>query len=164
MCIRDSVGTVGQLDTYPGAVNIIPGEVHLSLDLRGELDEARDQVWQSISDAVDEITARRALSWSSREMHNAAAVFCAPGLQDVIAEGISNTLSPDRIRGGAPTLFSPAGHDAMTMAAITDVGMLFLRNPDGISHHPDEDVAEGDIAVGIRALAEAVLHLAAARG
>ena len=59
------VGTVGQLDTYPGAVNIIPGEVHLSLDLRGELDEARDQVWQSISDAVDEITARRALSWSS---------------------------------------------------------------------------------------------------
>ena len=60
-----------------------------------------------------------------------------------------------------PSLFSPAGHDGMAIGAITDVGMLFLRNPDGISHHPDEAVSAGDVALGIQALAEAVLHLAA---
>ena len=49
----------------------------------------------------------------------------------------------------------------MAIGAITDVGMLFLRNPDGISHHPDEAVSGDDVALGIRALAEAVLQLAA---
>ena len=45
----------------------------------------------------------------------------------------------------------------MALGAIAEVGMLFLRNPDGISHHPDEAVSAGDVAHGIRALAEAVL-------
>ena len=67
------------------------------------------------------------------------------------------------IEGEAPTLFS-RGHDAMAIGAITGVGMLFLRNPDGISHHPDEAVSAADVAAGIRALAEAVLGLGAERG
>ena len=68
--------------------------------------------------------------------------------QDVVRAGIG---------GGAPTLFSRAGHDAMAIGALTGVGMLFLRNPDGISHHPDEAVSSADVAAGIRALAEAGL-------
>lgn len=51
----------------------------------------------------------------------------------------------------------------MAMSSVADVGMLFLRNPDGISHHPDELVSAGDVALGIRALAESVLQLAADR-
>ena len=46
------------------------------------------------------------------------------------------------------------------VARLTDVGMLFLRNPDGISHHPDEGVAAADVERGIAALAAAVVHLA----
>ena len=76
-----------------------------------------------------------------------------------MAAGIRATL-PVR-SDAAPVLFSPAGHDGMALGAITDVGMLFLRNPDGISHHPDEFVSAGDVAHGIRALAESILHLAA---
>jgi allantoate deiminase len=49
----------------------------------------------------------------------------------------------------------------MAIGSITDVGMLFLRNPDGISHHPDEAVSAGDVGLGIRALAEAILLRAA---
>ncbi|AOX45725.1 allantoate amidohydrolase [Microbacterium sp. BH-3-3-3] len=146
------VGTVGQLEAFPGAVNVVPGEAHLSLDLRGEFDTTRDDTWNAISAELDAIMGRRGLRWSAREVHSAPAVFCAPLLQDVVRAGIG---------GEAPTLFSRAGHDAMAIGAITDVGMLFLRNPDGISHHPDEAVAGGDVAVGIRALAEAVLHLGA---
>ena len=144
------IGTVGQLEAFPGAVNVVPGEVHFSLDLRGEFDDTRDHTWAEISRELDAIMGRRGLRWRAREVHSAAAVFCAPLLQDVVRAGIG---------GEAPTLFSRAGHDAMSIGAITGVGMLFLRNPDGISHHPDEAVTAADVAAGLRAFAEAVLHL-----
>lgn len=146
------IGTVGRLEAFPGAVNVVPGEAHFSLDLRGEFDDTRDHTWHEISRELDAIMGRRGLRWRAREVHSAPAVFCAPLLQDVVRAGIG---------AEAPTLFSRAGHDAMSIGAITGVGMLFLRNPDGISHHPDEAVAGADVEAGIRALAEAVLHLAA---
>ncbi|MET0296663.1 MAG: allantoate amidohydrolase [Microbacterium sp.] len=156
------IGTVGQLEAYPGAVNIVPGEARLSLDLRGEFDGERDRVWDAISREVDEIMGARGLRWHAREIHSAPAVFCAPLLQDVVREGILSTL-PDGADEPA-VIFSRAGHDGMAIGAVTDVGMLFLRNPDGISHHPDEAVSAADVARGIRALAEAVLHRAAEPG
>jgi len=156
------IGTVGQLEAFPGAMNVVPGEARFSLDLRGELDGHRDEVWNALSLELDAIMGRRGLRWRADEVHNAAAVGCAPLLQDVVREGIATTLAPG---ADAPaTLFSPAGHDGMSIGAITDIGMLFLRNPDGISHHPDEDVSTDDVAHGLRALAESVLHLAAERG
>jgi allantoate deiminase len=153
------IGTVGQLEAYPGAVNVVPGEARFSLDLRGEFDETRDHVWDELSRELDAIMGRRGLRWSSREVHSAAAVMCAPLLQDVVREGIGAADAPG---GEDPAvIFSRAGHDAMSIGAITDVGMLFLRNPDGISHHPGESVSAPDVALGIRALAESVLALAA---
>ena len=104
---------------------------------------------------------RRGLRWRAREVHSAAAVMCAPLLQDVVRAGNLATL-PDGADDPA-TIFSRAGHDGMAIGAITDVGMLFLRNPDGISHHPDEAVSAADVALGIRALAESVLQLAGER-
>lgn len=149
------VGTVGRFEAFPGAVNVIPGEVKFSLDLRGEFDGERDRVWDALARELDDIMGRRGLRWRSREVHSAPAVFCAPLLQDVVAGGIRATLPP---RSEAPpVIFSRAGHDGMSLGAVTDVGMLFLRNPEGISHHPDESVSAGDVAHGIRALAEAVL-------
>jgi allantoate deiminase len=153
------IGTVGQLEAFPGAVNIVPGEAHLSLDLRGEHDDSRDRVWEAISVELDVIMGRRGLGWQAREIHSAAAVMCAPLLRDVVREGILATLP--RGAGEPATIFSRAGHDGMAIGAITDVGMLFLRNPEGISHHPDESVSTGDVTLGIRALAQSVLHLAA---
>jgi allantoate deiminase len=153
------IGTVGQLEAFPGAVNIVPGEARFSLDLRGEFDAGRDRVWEAIARELDAIMGRRGLRWHAREVHNAPAVFCAPLLQDVVRAGIG--AAPGSAASEPATLFSPAGHDAMAIGGITDVGMLFLRNPDGISHAPDEAVSAADVAAGIRALAESVLHLAA---
>ncbi|MGK9220497.1 MULTISPECIES: allantoate amidohydrolase [unclassified Microbacterium] len=148
------IGTVGQLEALPGAVNVIPGETRMSIDLRGEFDGARDRVWERISRELDEIMGRRRLRWHAREVHSAPALFCAPLLQDVVREGIRASVASAE----PASLFSPAGHDGMTLGALTDVGMLFLRNADGISHHPAESVLGGDVALGIRALAEAVAH------
>ena len=153
------IGTVGQLETYPGAVNIVPGEATLSLDLRGELDGTRDRVWDALARELDGIAGRRGLTWSARELHSADAVICRPLLMDVVRAGIEGTGQADPMN-----LFSRAGHDAMAISAITDVGMLFLRNPDGISHHPDEDVSPADVAVGLRAFAEAIVQLAGEHG
>ncbi len=153
------IGTVGQFEAFPGAVNVVPGETQFSLDLRGEFDGERDRVWDALTRELDEIMGRRGLRWTSREIHSAAAVHCAPLFQDVVRAGIESTLD---LGAEAPTtIFSRAGHDGMALGAITDVGMLFLRNPDGISHHPDESVSAPDVTLGIRALAESVLHLAA---
>lgn len=159
------VGTVGQFEAFPGAVNVIPGEAVFSLDLRGELDESRDRVWDRLGRELDAIMGRRGLRWRAVEVHNAPAVACAPLLRDVVAEGIAATVGLDvpetrSVSHAVPTIFSRAGHDAMAVGAITDVGMLFLRNPDGVSHHPDEAVSAADVALGIRALTEAVLQLA----
>ncbi len=150
------VGTVGQLDVLPGAVNVVPGSARFSIDLRGELDGHRDAVWTRLTAELDAIMGARGLRWAARELHEAPAVFCDPLLQDVVRAGIGSTQSHD-----PATLYSLAGHDAMSLGAITDVGMLFLRNPDGISHHPDEDVSGSDVALGIKALAEAVAHYGA---
>lgn len=153
------IGTVGRFEAFPGAVNVIPGETRFSLDLRGEFDGERDRVWTTLGLELDEIMGRRGLRWHAREIHRASAVFCAPLLQDVVRAGITATL-PARAED-PPVIFSRAGHDGMALGAITSVGMLFLRNPEGISHHPDESVGAGDVAHGIRALTESVLHLAA---
>ncbi|WP_156758841.1 allantoate amidohydrolase [Microbacterium karelineae] len=156
------IGTVGQLEAFPGAVNVVPGEARFSIDLRGEFDGARDAVWERLSRDLDDIMGRRGLRWRPREVHSAPAVFCDPLLQDVVRAGIGSTLpsaSEDPL-----TLFSPAGHDGMAMGSVTPVGMLFLRNPDGISHHPDEAVSAADVAIGLRALAEAVAHRGAESG
>lgn len=156
------IGTVGQFEAFPGAVNIVPGEVQFSLDLRGEFDAERDRVWNAISGELDAIMGRRGLRWQAREVHSASALMCAPLLQDVVREGILATQPAGG--GDAPvSLFSPAGHDGMSIGAVTDVGMLFLRNPDGISHHPDESVSVADVAAGLSAYAETVLQLAANR-
>ena len=149
------VGTVGRLETFPGAVNVVPGEVQLTVDLRGEHDDDRDRVWADISRSIDEITGRRGLRWNATQLHEAPAVWCDGLLQDVVRAGIEDT-----VRGEVPALFSRAGHDAMAIGAITGVGMLFLRNPDGISHHPDESVSLADVETGLRAMTATVEHLA----
>ena len=138
------IGTVGRLETFPGAVNVVPGEARLTVDLRGEHDDDRDRVWGSITRELDEIAGRRGLTWSARELHEAPAVRCDALLQDVVRAGIEDTG-----RRHVPALFSRAGHDAMAIGAVTGVGMLFLRNPDGISHHPDEDVSLADVETGL---------------
>lgn len=157
LCLAEHhlIGTVGQLSAYPGAVNVVPGEARLSLDLRGELEGTRDRVWTALTQELDQIAGRRGLRWEAREVHTASAVVCEPLLMDVVRAGIEGSGQADPM-----SLFSPAGHDGMAIGRIADIGMLFLRNPDGISHHPDEYVSTEDIAVGLRAFAEAIVHLA----
>lgn len=164
----DCLATVGDLRVEPGAVNVIPGLAELTLDLRGRTDAARDLLWEQIAAAGKDIAAERGVTFEFTETHRAPSTACAERMKVAVATGIAEATgaTSDTVPGaGAPLdsvlgLWSPAGHDGMAMAAVTDVGMLFVRCHDGISHHPDEQVEADDVAAALDAYTAAVLALA----
>ncbi len=146
----ECVATVGELTARPGAVNVIAGEVCLSLDVRSLDDAARDQLITAIESATAEIAGRRQLEVTFQWHHNATAVGCDQDFMTLVADAVQRCDLP------VTHLPSGAGHDAMAMAAICPVAMLFLRSPRGLSHHPDESVVDVDVDDGFRVLCQAV--------
>jgi allantoate deiminase len=151
----ECIATVGRIEVQPGAINVIPGRADISLDLRAATDAERDEMWSSLSSEIERACAIRGLRFEVRETHRAPAMPCAPWLQEAVMVGISSTGDDDPMG-----LWSRAGHDAMAVGMTTDVGMLFVRCHDGISHHPEEDVRDLDVAAGLDALEAAVLAVA----
>ena len=144
--IPGAVGTVGMLRTMPGAVNVIPGVVEFTVDVRAGSDGLRRLALRRIDEAFAAIEARRGVLFDSVTTHESRAERCSPWLmrclgRAVEAEGLEVRELP-----------SGAGHDAMAMAHLTAVGMLFVRCKDGISHHPAESMTEADAAVAARVL------------
>ena len=154
---RHLVGTVGRIDASPGAVNVIPGECHFTIDVRAPEDLRRGQAVADIRAAVADISVRRGIHSSIAVMHDSAASPCAPWLMQQIDAAIAaQGITPQRLPSGA-------GHDAMAMAAIADVGMIFVRCAGGISHHPDESITVADAQAGFDTLCRLVRNLDPAR-
>ena len=150
----DLVGTVGQLDVPRGAVNVIPGRCEFSIDIRSGSDALRDAAAADVSAALAEIAARRHVKVDQRRVLQAASVPCAPALQDAWAASIERITGRPALR-----LPSGAGHDAMMMASLTDIGMLFVRcGNGGISHHPEETLSAADADVAARVFQDFLLH------
>lgn len=147
------VATVGQIEARPGAVNVIPGEVTLSLDIRAMGDATRDAALERMRSSIGASCTKRGLEAKWEETHSAASVSCAPWLQKCQAEVLESMhLEPVHLPSGA-------GHDAMAMAQLTDTGMFFTRCADGLSHHPEESVLTEDVAYGIEAMARLLFKL-----
>jgi allantoate deiminase len=153
------VATVGQLSVQPGASNVIPGQVTLSLDVRHPDDATRKHAREWLTNRAREIWLERHLAgglW--RVQQENVTVACAPRLIELLARAIVDGGYPVRI------LPSGAGHDAVQMAHLTDVGMLFVRCKGGVSHNPAESVDAGDVAVAIATLERLLALLAAEQG
>jgi allantoate deiminase len=153
----ECIATVGRIQVRPGAVNVIPGRADLTLDLRAATDAERDAMWEAMRATIEAVCTERGLRLDVVETHTAPAAPCAAWLQRAVVAGIATTGDTSPLG-----LWSRAGHDAMAMAAVADIGMLFVRCFDGISHHPGEDVREIDVAHGLDAFEAAVLEVAAA--
>jgi allantoate deiminase/N-carbamoyl-L-amino-acid hydrolase len=141
------VGTVGQLAVPDGSVNVVPGRCRLSLDIRSATDEERIAAVKDVMDGIEAICARRGIEFSVELLVEAAAAPCAPRLMDQLGAAVQ--------RAGLPRfdLLSGAGHDAMAMAAITDVAMLFTRcGNGGISHNPLETMTADDAEIAAQVL------------
>lgn len=147
------VATVGQINNRPNGVNVISGKTQFSLDIRSEFDEKRDAGLAQIFDDIQAIAERRGVILEKKQTHAANAVHCDHRLQSVLRQAIENTGY--RVR----TLPSGAGHDAMAIADICPVSMLFMRCDKGISHNPAEAIMESDVAVTLEVLEHAIKNL-----
>ena len=144
---RGVVGTVGILKVRDGTGNVIPGEVEFTVDLRAPRDEQRLEAEGAVFARFDSIAAQRHVSVEKSKRHEVRAAPCAPWLQERLAAGIRSTgVEPVHLPSGA-------GHDAMILAEVTDVGMLFVRcGAGGVSHNPAETVSGPDVERATRAL------------
>jgi len=149
LCRTDAgglVGTVGYIHATPGATNVIPGQVHFTMDLRAPTDTHRKKAVTDIVRQIEAIAERRRLALQVDVTHENRTVPCAPWLKAQIAGAVAaEGLSVFELPSGA-------GHDGMAMVDIADVGMLFVRCRGGISHHPDEHVDVADADAGARVL------------
>lgn len=148
------VATVGQLSVQPGASNVIPGAARLALDVRHHDDTVRTQAVAALHTRAEQIGAARRVSLSWQAVQASNAVQCDARLAGLLGQAIEAQGYP------AQALPSGAGHDAVAIAAITPVAMLFVRCKGGISHHPDESVTTADVAVGLGVLARFLRLLA----
>ncbi|NNG25313.1 allantoate amidohydrolase [Telluria aromaticivorans] len=136
------VGTVGQLEVPSGSVNVIPGQCRLSLDIRAADDAVRLEAVDDILAGISAICARRGIDEKLWKLVEADAAPCAPRLMDRLGKAIEDSGLPRY------DLLSGAGHDAMEMASITEVAMLFTRcGNGGISHNPLETMTADDAEI-----------------
>lgn len=147
--VEGLVATVGQISAQPGAINVIPGEVTISLDVRHGEDAVRHKALEYLRNKASEISGSRHLLFTYKELLDQPAVPLDKNFRALL-EQVTN----------APELVSGAGHDAMVLARFTPSAMLFVRSPNGISHHPDERVLADDVAAGLEAVVNFVHELA----
>jgi allantoate deiminase len=146
------VATVGSLTVTPGAPNVIPGEVKLSLDVRHPRDAARRSALKHLLDEARAIARRRGLKFSWEKTQDDGAVACAPELSARLEASVQ------AVQSRSLTLVSGAGHDAVVISAVAPVAMLFVRCRDGLSHHPDEYAAPADLAVALDVLIDFLMR------
>ena len=146
------VGTVGILKVRDGTGNVIPGEVEFSVDIRAGDDATREAAERDVFARCEEIARSRGVELERTRTHQVHAVPCAPWLQDLLAQSIEASGAEP---AGKPArrLPSGAGHDAMILAEVTGVGMLFVRcGAGGVSHNPAETISAEDGAAAQAAL------------
>lgn len=147
------VATVGTLQCEPGAVNVIPGTVTLTLDIRSPNDGLRETLLNALLDEAVRIGQSRGVAFSSDIFYTIAATPCDTRLRNVLASAVES------VQGRTLLLPSGAGHDAIAIAERWPSAMLFVRCDRGISHHPAESVQQQDVAQALRAYSAAVRKL-----
>lgn len=148
------VGTVGKIQAFPGAGNVIPGEVKVNVELR---DLSSEKIWKIYADI--EATAKRLALEGGVELDiHHIEVASKPALADpMIREVIRNQA--EKLGFTTKSLPSGAGHDAQEMARIAPMGMIFIPSKDGISHAPEEYSSKEDIGNGANVLLQTILEL-----
>ncbi|MDN3015820.1 hydantoinase/carbamoylase family amidase [Paenibacillus sp. BSR1-1] len=155
LCMNDpeapTVGTVGIISAFPGGANIIPESIEFTLDIRDIDLDRRNQVVRKVEEKIIQVSRNRGLEYVIDKNMEAQPVKCSENLIQSLVE-TSRDLGME-----APIMVSGAGHDAMFLAEITEIGMVFVRCRNGISHNPKEWAEIEDIAAGTNLLFETVL-------
>lgn len=152
------VGVVGKIEVRPNAVNVIPDQVDLTIELRAPERIVRVNGRGQILSALPVIANNRRVEISSDQTYEAEGVPCAEWIMNGLEQAIAaNAIKPYR-------LFSGAGHDGLAMHDLCDIGMLFVRCRDGLSHHPDEAITANDADTAAKVLADFLKNVGKLRG
>lgn len=150
----NSVATCGLVQVLPGAVNSIPREVSLTIDVR-DIDRARrDGMLADIRQAVRTSAEKFGVGWSDDVLNADAPTTCAPEILEAIH------ASCDALGLRYQDMTSRAYHDSLFMALICPTSMIFVPSKGGFSHRPDEFTRPEEIADGVRVLASTLARLA----
>ena len=147
------VGTVGRINALPGAPNVIPGKVVLSLELR-DLDAAKiNMLFERIQTEAQKIATESKTKFDFKEINVNIPAPTDPKIRSLISEAARD------LRLTTKLMPSGAGHDAQDMARLGPVGMIFIPSVGGISHSPREFSHPEDIANGANVLLNTLLKL-----
>jgi allantoate deiminase len=140
------VGTVGRLAVEPDAINVIPGVVRFTIDIRAPENAVRDAAVADVRAEIEALCARRDVNLDLDQANQSDASVCTPWIIDQIEGAVAGEgIAPRR-------LYSGAGHDAQAFDSLTDIGMLFVRCKDGISHNPAEAITAADAGTAARVM------------
>jgi beta-ureidopropionase / N-carbamoyl-L-amino-acid hydrolase len=147
------VGTVGRIQAYPGAYNVIPGRVSTTLELR-DLDARKIQtLFQKIRVEVQQIEKASGTVFSFKETNSIVPALCDSRIQKVIDE------TAKQLGFTTKTMPSGAGHDAQEMSRLGPAGMIFIPSVEGISHSPREFSRPEEITNGANVLLHTLIKL-----
>lgn len=143
---RDSkssaVATVGAIENYPNSVNVIPGEVEFSIDIRDKSNREMEKLRIEVENFINRVCKRRKLCFNIKLVSTSDAVVLDEELRDELSSIATKLGIPHR------KISSGAGHDAMKFSNLTKTGMIFIPCKDGISHNPKEHAEVEDAAYG----------------
>ena len=140
---HELVATAGKLQVLNAASNVIPGEVVASLDLRSADEQVLASAYDEIVGLCEGIGHRRGVTVIPKVMQASLPVVCDGRMNELLSHAIRESGYE------VLTLVSGAGHDAVAVAAVAPVAMLFVRCYRGISHNPLENVEAEDITAAI---------------
>jgi allantoate deiminase len=144
--VPELVGTVGRIEAKPGAINVIPGEVQFTVDLRAPEDPVRERALAEVKNEIGRIARDRKAEANIEALQDFGSSACAPWLMRQLERAVeARGLRVRRLPSGA-------GHDGMAIKAIADIAMLFVRCRGGVSHNPAESITAEDAAVGAAVL------------
>jgi N-carbamoyl-L-amino-acid hydrolase len=141
------VGTIGTVHVYPGAPNVIPGQVDLTVEIRSLDDMVLDRAAAELAEYASQLGA------TFKEASNKTQVMSDPQIMHALVS------ASDELGLEHRTMASGAGHDAMCMAEIGPEAMLFVPSRGGVSHSPDEYTEPEHCVNGARVLLGALLKL-----
>ncbi|MBJ7330149.1 MAG: Zn-dependent hydrolase [Solirubrobacteraceae bacterium] len=145
----DTVGTVGEFDVTPGIINVIPGAVRISYDVRGTDDTRVDAVVAALMSETRAVAEARGISFAHERRQRVPAQALDASLGDVLERAARSSGAPWR------SMPSGAAHDTMAIAPLVPSAMLFIPCRDGISHHPSEHADMHHAAIATHVMLDA---------
>jgi N-carbamoyl-L-amino-acid hydrolase len=147
------VATVGALNVFPNAANIVPGQVELTIDMRDVDQEHLILLSEKLQQQLQAIAKSNQTEITITPILQTEAVLATPQIQTAIEQtceemGFSYCHLPSR-----------ASHDAQEMGLITDMGMIFVPSQAGISHAEDEYTSPEECAQGVNMLLQTLIQL-----